>query len=212
MEKEVEKKRYRVLKEVAEKFEEEVEKESPERSKLNSIFEELYNLATKDQLTGAFNRRALDEALGHEMLEAIRYQKPISVMMIDVDHFKQYNDTYGHQQGDEALRTVTSIIQKHTRNVDFAARYGGEEFIIVLPNTGVTAAVKVAERIRKDVEKTVIKAVNKNLPEGYEKVTISLGIAGADKWEKDGFEITHRADIALYEAKRLGRNRIHIFK
>jgi len=204
--------RYRVLKDVAHKFESEIEKKEPEKSKLNEVFNELYNLATKDQLTGVFNRRALDEALGHEMLRAIRHQLPISVMMIDVDHFKHYNDTYGHQQGDEALKTVTAIIQKHTRLVDFAARYGGEEFIIVLPDTRIIGAVKVAERIRRDVEKVVVKETKSGLPKGCEHVTVSIGIAGADSWEKDGFEITHRADIALYEAKRGGRNRIHIYK
>jgi len=211
-EEEENKQRYRALKEVTKEFHEELGKPDFEKNKLKKIFEELYNLATKDQLTGVMNRRALDEALGHEMLRAIREGSPISVIMIDVDHFKKYNDTYGHQQGDEALRTVTSVVQKNTRAVDFVARYGGEEFIIVMPELGVTEAVKVAERIRKAVEKAEVKAVKKDLPPGYEHVTISLGVSGADRWEKDGFEITHRADVALYEAKRSGRNKVYVAK
>ena len=171
----------------------------------------MYFIATRDKLTGVYNRRALDETLGHEMLRAIRNQSPISVMMLDIDNFKHYNDTFGHQQGDEALRAVTRVIQRHTRKVDFAARYGGEEFIIVLPDTKIKGAVEVAERIRSDIAKAKIRPVSKDIPAGYEKVTISIGIAGADSWEKDGFEITHRADIALYEAKRTGKNKIEIF-
>ncbi|MEM2956527.1 MAG: GGDEF domain-containing protein [Candidatus Pacearchaeota archaeon] len=205
-------KRYAALKDIAKKFESEIERQNPRKSQLSKIFENLYFLATRDQLTGVFNRRALDEFLGHEMLRAIRHQTPISVIMIDIDDFKKYNDIYGHQQGDEALRTVTSIIQKHTRKIDFAARYGGEEFILVLPDTKVADAINIAERIRKDVENVSVKPVKKDLPAGYNHITVSMGIAGADKWEKDGFEITHRADIALYEAKRSGKNRIHVAK
>jgi len=200
------KKRYAVLKHIVEEFSGEMGKERPRRTTISKIFEELYHYATRDQLTGVFNRRSLDEALTHEVMQALRAGMPLSAIMIDIDHFKEYNDRFGHHQGDIAIKSVTSIIQKRIREGDFAARYGGEEFVIVLPNSTVKQAKEIAERIRKEVMNAAIKPCRNDLPPGYEKVTISLGVASLQK--EDGRNIMYDADKALYEAKRQGRNRV----
>lgn len=202
------KKRFAVLKRIVDEFSDVMETENPNRTALSRIFEELYHYATRDQLTGVFNRRALDEALSHEIVEAARLGLPLSAIMIDIDHFKHYNDIYGHLQGDMALKAVTDIIQKNIRNIDFAARYGGEEFVIVLPDTTVEQAKDIAEKIRKAVSNAVIPACRNDLPKGYEKVTISMGVASLRK--HDGHYLMHDADKALYEAKRSGRNRVYV--
>ena len=111
-------------------------------------------------------------------------------------------------RGDMALKAVTDIIQKNIRDIDFAARYGGEEFVLVLPDTTVEQAKDIAEKIRKAVSNAVILACRNDLPKGYEKVTISMGVASLRKY--DGHHIMHDADKALYEAKRSGRNRVYV--
>jgi len=174
---------------------------------LTKFLKRLYYYATRDSLTGLWNRRMLEEVLGKEVTKAIRYKQPLSIMIIDIDDFKKYNDTYGHLQGDEAIRKVTKIIIKNIRKADFAARYGGEEFIVVLPNTKKEDARVVAERIREEVEKASIKKVNKNLPDSCKKVTISIGIS---ELEKSIGETLRNADLALFEAKKKGKNTVVI--
>lgn len=200
------------LERVTKKFRKEVSKDKPNRTELVNIFNDLYDLATKDPLTGVLNRRSFDEALGKEVSKAIRFNRSLCIVMIDIDNFKRYNDSYGHQQGDFALKKVTKIIQSGTRDTDFVARYGGEEFIIVLPETKLNHGKEIAERIRKKVETARITPSRKNLPKGYEKVTISMGIAEMHenaKKEKIG-KILEKADDALYKAKALGRNQMVI--
>ena len=204
------KKRHSSLTDVTKRFESEISKEHPSRAILNTVFNELYTLATKDQLTGVLNRRSFEELLGREVLRAIEHNLPLSVIMIDIDHFKQYNDTYGHLQGDVALKTVTRVVESNSRTEDFVARYGGEEFIVVLPGIKIDKAVEIAEKMRKSVADTKITASSKDIPEGFEKATISLGVASLGK---EGIkDMLERADKALYEAKREGRNKIKVSK
>src|SRR5262249_308209 len=125
-------------------------------------------LATTDGLTGLKNHRAFQEYLEQEFERAARYGLPLSLAMLDVDHFKQYNDTYGHPAGDEVLKTLAELLQDKIRLTDFVARYGGEEFVIVLPNTGGTAAREAIERVRAAIE---------GLPWLGRGVTVSVGIS-----------------------------------
>lgn len=117
------------------------------------------------------------------MERALRHGLPLVVILFDIDNFKQYNDTYGHLQGDATLKAITKTVQKLTRKEDFVARYGGEEFIIVLSNTSIQKAKEIADRIRKKIVEMRILPVSKNLAKGYEKVTISMGIAQLSKKE-----------------------------
>lgn len=201
-------KRFDTLYQLSKEIKTEIKKPRPKSTVLEKLFNELYLFATRDHLTGVFNRRILDELLSHEMERAIRHGLPLSVILFDIDNFKQYNDRFGHLQGDMALKTVTKEVQKLTRKEDFVARYGGEEFIIVLPDTDIEKAKEVAERIRKRISEIKIPAVSKDLEKGYDKVTISAGVSQLTK--KGIHHMLHLADMALYKAKALGKNRIYI--
>ncbi|NUT80949.1 MULTISPECIES: sensor domain-containing diguanylate cyclase [Pseudomonas] len=165
---------------------------------------ELAQRASVDSLTGLANRRTLDETLQQEWMRAQRSGQPLSVMMIDADHFKAFNDRLGHQRGDEALRTLAQLISKHVRRpADLAARYGGEEFSVVLPETTTAGAFTMAQNIREAVER---------LPpvrEGEAPMTVSIGIA---TWAQGPYgdleQLMFAADKALYQAKASGRNRV----
>jgi diguanylate cyclase (GGDEF)-like protein len=164
----------------------------------------LSRLAMLDGLTGIANRRQLDDVLEREWLRAIRDGKPIAALMIDVDHFKDYNDRYGHAQGDDALRSVAATIASNIRPTDVVARYGGEEFAVILPATDPHRAVAIAERVR-------LALVQQNIPHTgtvQDSVTVSIGIAGLVP-TRVGLQssLIEAADSALYDAKRLGRNR-----
>ncbi|MCL1828812.1 MAG: diguanylate cyclase [Oscillospiraceae bacterium] len=170
---------------------------------------ELAAFGMRDQLTGIPNRRSFDNRLDLEWNRAIRDQTPVSILIIDVDKFKTYNDTFGHQQGDVALQTVANAIrQSLKRSVDFAARWGGEEFVILLVNTESEGALSVAEKVRGDVENAVIPCSE---PAGN-RVTVSVGvntqIPASDSMISD---FISGADHALYGAKEGGRNRSVLF-
>lgn len=201
-------KRFYALANITKELKTEIKKPKPESRALERLFNELYTFATRDHLTGVFNRRILDELLSREMENAIEHNLPLSVIMLDIDDFKKYNDTYGHLQGDMALKTITKAIKKITRAEDFVARYGGEEFIIVLPDTTIKVAKKIAENIRRKISKIKIKAVNKGVKEnkGFETITVSMGIS---KLTKKGIQnMLNQADIALYRAKSKGKNKV----
>jgi len=172
----------------------------------SSQFNVVKALSLMDELTGLFNRRGFDSRLRFEWNRARREQTPISMVMIDIDNFKKYNDIYGHLQGDTALQTVAKVIkQTLKRPADFSARWGGEEFIALLPYTDLPGALDVAEQIRKSVEDTQIPCGNGDIT----KTTISLGVNTIIP-KKDilvqGF--IAGADHALYAAKQSGRNRV----
>ncbi len=173
-----------------------------------SLHSELTRLATTDGLTGLYNHRMFQERLDEEIKRAERYRRKLFILMIDIDWFKRFNDTYGHQAGDQVLKTVGRIIKENTRSIDFAARYGGEEFVIILPDTDCKNALTVAERLRKAVEDYVLE-----LSDGTKvKVTISIGISCYPEDSKDRDDLLKKADIALYEAKRRGKNRVVLYR
>jgi diguanylate cyclase (GGDEF)-like protein/PAS domain S-box-containing protein len=166
----------------------------------------LHQLATHDALTGIYNRRHLEEVVRLELERAQRYTRPLTVAMLDADHFKRINDTYGHQVGDEVLRTVSQRCQKTLRASDVLGRYGGEEFVVVFPETALDEARMVAERLRAAVAGAPVTVGEQAL-----LVTISIGLAGLSRGQ-DHATLLARADSALYAAKQSGRNRVQVAK
>ncbi len=163
------------------------------------------DMATTDPLTALYNRRALDARLECEILRSQRYGKPFSLMMLDIDHFKQVNDTHGHAAGDAVLSQLGAILTRETRDVDVVARYGGEEFVVTLPETTIEPTRQVAERIRKKVAETPFVLPH----ETTVHITVSIGLACfPDAAAGTAEEILGRADRALYISKHLGRNRV----
>ncbi len=167
----------------------------------------LKTLAAKDGLTGLANRRAFDQALESEWLRGQRSRKPLSLLFVDVDYFKLFNDKHGHQSGDECLRAVAAIVGAQAlRPIDLAARYGGEEFSIILPETDGDGAIEVAERIRKAV---MDLRITHGAARAGSHVTLSVGVATQVPSLDIGQDcLLGQADQALYAAKRLGRNRV----
>lgn len=167
----------------------------------------LARLSNLDGLTGIPNRRALDAALEREWRRGMRSLKPLSLIMIDIDHFKAYNDTYGHLAGDDCLRTVSQILQDATERAgDLLARYGGEEFVAILPETDQSGALMVANRMREALEQRTLP--HSSSPLGAQ-VTVSIGTATIHP-NRDIVvgKLLEEADAALYQAKQRGRNRI----
>jgi diguanylate cyclase (GGDEF)-like protein len=163
--------------------------------------EEIHRLAITDGLTGVANKRAFVEFLERELARAKRHQRPLSLVMLDIDHFKKFNDDYGHLAGDHVLRNVASALREHTGPDELLARYGGEEFAIVLPESDIASAAARCERLRKAVESLVMQWEDHSIG-----ATISLGVSAAEK-DDDVASLLARADARLYEAKRRGRNR-----
>ena len=172
-------------------------------SDLRLANQRLEGLASTDELTGLPNRRALQESLEYQLTVSERTSRPLSLIMIDVDHFKSFNDTMGHAAGDAVLRVLGALLRDIVRGGDLPARYGGEEFTVMLPDTDRDGAVIAAERIRCRLEAT---RVTEDVPRPCQ-VTASFGVATTYGGESDE-SLFRRADQALYEAKRLGRNRV----
>lgn len=161
--------------------------------------------ATIDVLTGLYNRRYFYDISTKYYDKAKRYNQKISVLMIDIDKFKNVNDTYGHDVGDTVIASTGKILTKRTRNSDVVARYGGEEFIVLLAETEMDRAVELAERIRIDIENNHVKLDNGNSV----KITVSIGVTELNhRIDKDIEETIKRSDKALYEAKNKSRNRV----
>ena len=167
--------------------------------------EALKELASRDGLTGLYNNRYFKEALEREIKRAERFKHPLSLIMADIDYFKYYNDSHGHVAGDTVLKTVAGVFLKNTREVDIAARYGGEEFAVILPNTDLKDALKVAERIRNGIAEVPVPH-EETQPKG--NLTISIGVAAFTADRASPIAFIKAADRALYRAKDLGRNRV----
>lgn len=185
----------------------ELEKKVAERTReLSKANRRLEALSTTDGLTGIANRRRFDEVLAIEWNRAMRIQEPVALLMLDVDLFKMYNDCYGHQAGDESLRTVANILEANSRrSSDLSARYGGEEFVLIATNTNAARATRLAESICNAIES--LGMPHADSPFG--KLTVSIGVAViVPENGLQAEELVQRADSALYRAKHLGRNRV----
>lgn len=170
-----------------------------QKSQMEAVNAELEALALRDGLTGLGNRRAFEQRMALELSRAARYGHPLSLVMLDVDCFKEYNDTFGHVDGDEVLRILADALTDKSRETDFFARYGGEEFAIILPHTDSEGTLVVAERLRRRLEKKVWP---------HRAVTASFGAATLTPVMTGGHDLVRAADAALYAAKNAGRNRV----
>jgi diguanylate cyclase (GGDEF)-like protein len=161
----------------------------------------LAEMALKDGLTELYDHATFQLKLSQEIDRFSRYGLPLSLVMADIDHFKVYNDTQGHQSGDVLLREMAGLLRHNLRKTDIAARYGGEEFALILPSTGIREALEMAERIRVEVEERWRDCGG---------ITISMGVSSCPRDGKTRLEMVEKADLALYQAKEKGRNRIEI--
>ena len=174
-------------------------------TRLRKTMAQLQILATYDSLTGLLNRRALYEAINNECERARREDRPISLVMLDIDHFKDINDQYGHLTGDKALCLVSEVITRHKRSYDLIGRWGGEEFLLVLPGADISEAGRVAERLRAEISASPL--VLSEISEF--QIQASFGVARVDVCDCSNFEkYVQYADRALYRAKNEGRNRV----
>lgn len=173
------------------------------RDQLEKAYSQLESLVSTDYLTGISNRRHLFQLGEKEFSRARRYHRPLSVLMLDLDHFKKINDTYGHDIGDETLKVVARTIKDCLRSVDGFGRFGGEEFVVFLPETEIEAAGKVGDRIRQ-----AIAAMSIQIEQTTVQVTISVGVATMTEQDQALYHILKRADRALFQAKHQGRNQV----
>ena len=171
------------------------------------LFAEVQRLAVTDELTGLNNRRYFDEFADIEFKRSKRYRRLLSAIFMDIDHFKDFNDTYGHALGDQVLQIVADVCKHQMREIDLLARYGGEEFVILLPETNRESAGVIAERLRKKIAETFVSTHNCNIG-----VTVSLGVVESNDGIPDLNTLIARADQALFGAKHKGRNRVVIIK
>lgn len=162
---------------------------------------QLYNISIYDELTGLYNYRFFTQIIKREINRANRYRSSLTVLLIDIDYFKRINDSYGHEKGNIVLKGVAEIIAETVRDADVAARYGGEEFVVILPETTLDDGYHVAERIRRKVAEFKFE---------FGKVTISAGVASCMPPALCGEQVLKRADMAMYSAKKNGRNRVEI--
>ena len=172
--------------------------------KHSQVISSMKDMAIYDTLTHVYNRRQLDQVLEEEFRNSSLKKQPLSIIMVDIDHFKAINDRYGHDEGDKALIHIASLLKASLRKHDIVARFGGEEFLVILAKTTMRDAAVIAERIRRSVEAAPLSA-------GDEKIhlTVSLGIAAIPAiWPNSKDEFIKYADMALYEAKDKGRNRV----
>lgn len=163
------------------------------------LYTQTRELSLTDELTGVYNRRHFGQMTQLEWKRAVRFHRPLSLLMADADHFKQYNDTYGHLKGDQVLKGIGQLLLGNLREVDTVARFGGEEFVVLLPDTDKKGALAVAEKLRQLVEK--------NIP----NVTVSIGVSSYPDDVVAVEDLIDHADIALYEAKDKGRNRVLVY-
>ncbi len=173
---------------------------------LSAVNSQLMVLTITDPLTGRHNRRYIVDRIDSELKLVKRTNRPLSIIMLDLDYFKKYNDKYGHIAGDEALRKLGDLFRESTRESDVVARYGGEEFLIMMPHTDKEGALKAAENLRAAVEEAVFTPGGKKT-----KITVSLGVAAAPSDGMAFDDLVEAADLAMYAAKKAGRNRVYSF-
>ena len=166
----------------------------------------LYRQATRDPLTGCSNRGHFIEVATQEIERARRFSEPLSVLLLDIDHFKNINDTYGHEIGDQAIMLLSRTCAEFVRKIDTVGRIGGEEFAVLLPRANKEPAYEMAQRLRQKIAEQHILLPQRNL--GY---TVSIGVASLRSYTRDFAELLRNADTALYKAKRLGRNRVEVW-
>jgi len=170
-------------------------------------FKQISRLSIIDEVSGIYNRRYFEMVFEEEWMRSMREQTSISIMMVDIDYFKAYNDTYGHQLGDACLHKVAEILSTCLqRSSDFTARYGGEEFAVVLPNTNADSASEIAHKLQKEIENERIKAGDASVSPW---VTVSIGVATTvAEYEQSRSKLVDAADVCLYKSKAGGRNRV----
>ena len=187
------------------KLEQKLNDSNSEVNQLREDLEDMRKEALTDSLTGISNRKMFDMELRNAARDAMEKGEDLSLMMIDIDYFKKFNDTYGHQVGDEVLKLLANTLNKTVKGSDIAARYGGEEFAVILPTTNLDGAYSVGEAIRTRI--STKKLVNRQTNTDLGKITVSVGISQFKYGEKLT-DLIRRADQALYSAKNLGRNRV----
>lgn len=170
---------------------------------LKAVLAQSHEISNTDVLTFLPNRRKIIVDLQEEVIRAARYNTPLSISMVDIDHFKQVNDTYGHAAGDEALRTIAARLREQIRHPDTIGRYGGEEFLIVLPNSELNAAQEQASRLCNHIRNLQVEAAKQKLI----SMTVSIGVAQFKNGQEDWEQFLHRADTAMYASKNGGRDR-----
>jgi diguanylate cyclase (GGDEF)-like protein len=171
--------------------------------KTSRLHAQVTELSLRDPLTGVHNRRYFDLFLNSEINRSRRLGKGMAVIILDIDYFKKYNDTFGHPAGDKVIQNVAFCIKEGRRNADVVARIGGEEFALILPETHVEGALIVAEKIRETIRTS---------PDLENPITVSMGISALTKTGVKAEELVKQADLALYEAKQTGRNRVCVFE
>lgn len=172
--------------------------------KLRNMLQDSVSMAYTDSLTGMYNRRYMSSHLDRKIMEIAQSAKPVSVMLFDIDHFKQVNDSHGHAAGDAVLIGLATKVSDNVRDFDLVARYGGEEFVVIMPNATPDEALMVAERVRSRIADTPFEVPGRELPL---KVTISIGVATTTDPNEATDALLSRADVSLYQAKKDGRNR-----
>jgi diguanylate cyclase (GGDEF)-like protein len=177
----------------------------------SQLYGKTKELSVRDELTGAYNRRFFHQRLELELKRAERFKRPVSLLMIDVDHFKRFNDTYGHLKGDDVLKRLTHLIEHNIREIDLFARFGGEEFVVVLADTPIQDAVVVANKLRELIA-TQLDLGDVGEPARLTSLTVSIGVSAVPTIAKDHEELVNTADMALYMAKKNGRNQVYCYQ
>ncbi|HEX5036565.1 MAG TPA: diguanylate cyclase [bacterium] len=176
------------------------------------LYSKTRELSVRDELTQLYNRRYFQEILPLEIKRSQRFKRPLSLLMIDIDHFKRFNDRFGHLVGDECLKEFVRVVNSRIREVDFFARFGGEEFVLILPGTPKQDGVLVAEKIRALVKEHAFRSGSEDERLRSERLTVSVGVAAYPDDARTVEELIDAADIALYEAKNGGRDRVNCYE
>ncbi len=194
------------LKQSGEQMSQRLEESKLEIDKLRENLQQVTSEAQRDGLTGLFNRRTMERMLEEYILAAQEQKMDLCFIILDVDHFKKFNDTYGHLLGDEVLKIVARTLTDSLKGRDVVARFGGEEFVVVLPATPIEGALRVADSIRQSIANKELK--RKDTGQNFGQITVSLGVSQYRHGADDIPKLIKRADDALYQSKKLGRNRV----